>query len=89
MGEYSYNAKGSEEVWLCSGESGLEKRQSTIQLTAFANRIPRVRPTIIFRGEGKRIKASENGSWDKRVKVYFQKKEQCDEQLIKEWARDE
>ena len=56
------DAKSSKEVWLSSGKYGLDKRQSTIQLTVFANEIPRVRPTIIFRGERKRIKASDKGS---------------------------
>ena len=60
----TYDAKGSEEVWFSSGKSGLDKRQITIQLTVFANRIPRVRPTIIFWAKGKRSKASEIGSWD-------------------------
>ena len=85
----TYDAKGSEEVWFRNGKSGLDKRQSAIQLTVFAGGIPRVRPTIIFRGEGKRFKASEKGSWGKRVKAYFQKKAWCDKQLMKEWTRDE
>ena len=72
------DAKSSKEVWLSSGKYGLDKRQSTIQLTVFVNEIPRVRPTVIFRGERKRIKASDKGSWDKRVKVYFKKKVWCD-----------
>ena len=83
----TYDANGSEEVWFSTGKCGLDKRQSRTQLTVFANRIPR--PTIIFRGEGKSIKASEKGSWDKRVKVYFQKKTRCDDQLMKEWTREE
>ena len=62
--ERTYDAKGSEEVRFSSGKSGLDKRQSTIQLTVFANGIPRVRPTIIFRAEGKRSKASEKVTWD-------------------------
>ena len=83
------DAKCSEDVWFSSGKSGLDNRQSSIQLTVFADGIPRVRPTIIFRREGKHIKASEKGSWDKRVKVYFQNKVWCDEQLMKGWACDE
>ena len=85
----AYDAKSSEEIWFSSGKSGLDKRHNTIQLTVFTDGTPRVRPRIIFWGEGKRIKASEKGSWDKRVKVYFQKKACCDEQLLKEWTCDE
>ena len=44
----TYDANGSEEVWISSGKSGFDKRQSTIQLTFFADGIPRVRFTIIF-----------------------------------------
>ena len=39
--------------------------------------------------ENKYIKASEKVSCDKRVKVYFQKKASCDDQLMKEWTHDE
>ena len=56
--ERTYDAKSSEEVWFSNGKSGLDKSHNTIQLTFFADEIPRVRPTIIFGGEGKRIKAS-------------------------------
>ena len=85
----AYEAKGSEEVWFSSSKTGLDKRQSTIQLTVFADGISRDRPTIIFRDEGKHIKASEKDSSVERVKVYFLKKVYRDEQLLKEWARDE
>ena len=33
--------------------SGLEKRQRTVQLTLFGKGASRVRPTLIFWGEGK------------------------------------
>ena len=46
--ERTYDAKSSEEVWFSSGKSGLDKRHNTIQLTFFADGIPRVRPTIIL-----------------------------------------
>ena len=69
----TYGTKSSAGVWFSSGKFDLDKRQSTIQLTVFSDAITRIRPSIIFRGEDKRIKASEKSSWDKRVKVYFQK----------------
>ena len=40
--------KGSKEVWAQSGQSGLDKRQATVQLTVFADGVDRVRPTVIF-----------------------------------------
>ena len=68
----TYDTKSSEEGWFSSGKSVLVKKQGTIQLVVFADGISRVRLAITFRGEGKHIKASENGSWDKKVQVYFQ-----------------
>ena len=61
----------------------------TVQLTIFGDGIPRVRPTVIFRGKGKRIRPDEKKSWDKRVKVYFQPKAWCDESVMKQWVCDE
>lgn len=69
----TYGTKSSEEVWFISGKSDLDNRQTAIQLTVFSDAITRIRTSIIFRGEGKHIKASEKSSWNKRVKVYFQK----------------
>lgn len=48
-----------------------------IQLNNFDDGITRIRPTIVFRGEGKHIKASGKGSRGKRVKIYFRKKAWC------------
>ena len=69
----TYNQTGSKEILCASGSSGLEKRQCTIQLTIFADGVSGVRPLVIFRGKGLRIKAEEKGKWDKRVKVLFPK----------------
>ena len=84
----TYDAKGSTEIWFTSGKSGVDKRQCTVQLTIFGDGIPRVRPTVIFRGKGKRIKPDEKKNWDKRVKVYFQPKAWCDESIMKQWVCD-
>lgn len=85
----TYDKKGSKEVWAVSGSSDLEKRQCTVQLTIFGDGVSRVRPTIIFRGKGKRINAEERKKWDRRVKVYFQPNAWCDENVMKEWTSDE
>lgn len=85
----TYDPKGSKEVWCTSGPSGLDKRQCTVQLTIFGDGVPRVKPTVIFRGKGKRIKPDEKKNWDKRVKVYFQPNAWCDESIMKQWVADE
>ena len=85
----TYNTTGAEEVWCSSGASGLDKRQCTVELTVFGDGVSRVRPMLIFRGEGKRIKPHERRSWDKRVNVYFQKNAWCDEVIMKKWTSDE
>ena len=59
-----------------------------MQLTVFGDGVSRVRPTLIFRGAGKRIKPDERRSWDKRVNVYFQKNALCDEVIMKKWTSD-
>ena len=46
-----YDAKGSEDYLFSSGKFGLDKRQSTIQLTIFTEGIIGVRPTIISQGK--------------------------------------
>ena len=61
----SYNRAGAKEVWCERGASGLDKRQCTVQLMIFAaDRIFRVRPSIIFRGKGLRIKSEEQRQWN-------------------------
>ena len=44
----TYDKKGMKEVWSQSGQSGLDKRQATVQLTVFADGVDRVSPTVIF-----------------------------------------
>ena len=51
----TYDGKDSGEFWFSSGKSGVDKKHSAIQLTVFADGIPRVRPTMIFRGDDKCI----------------------------------
>ena len=81
----TYNDKGKKEIWCATAPSGLDKRQCTVQLTIFADGKPRVRPTIIFRGQGKRVSKTEKDAWDSRVCVMFQEKAWCDEAIMKAW----
>ena len=39
----TYEEKGAKTVWVQGGSSGLDKRQCTVQLTLFADGVPRVR----------------------------------------------
>ncbi len=48
----TYANTGDKTVWVRGGPSGLDKRQCT---ALFADREPRVKPLLIFRGLGKRI----------------------------------
>ena len=54
----TYEKTGASEVWIASGQSGLEKRQCTVQLTIFADgsALPAL---LIFRGKGLRINPAE------------------------------
>ena len=83
------DTRKSEEMWFNSCRSGLDKSQSTVQLTVFGDGISKIQLTSISRARRKRTKLTEGGSWDKRVKVSFQEKVLCDEVLNKKWIRDE
>ena len=78
-----------KEVWAQSGQSGLDKRQATVQLTVFSDGVDRVRPTVIFRGKGLQISAKEKQSYDRPVKAMYQEKAWCDEEIMKEWISTE
>ena len=53
----TYAEKGSKSVWYRSvGGSGMDKRQATVQLTIDADGVARLKPLIIFRGTGLRIR---------------------------------
>ena len=84
----TYDTVGAKEIWVRSGQSGLDKRQCTVQLTVFGDGVCRLRPTLIFRGKGLRISKEEKSNWDKRVKVFFQKKVWCDQTIMKCWINE-
>ena len=81
----TYNKKGVKEVWTQSEQSGLDKREATVQLTVFPDRVDTVRPTVIFRGKSLRISAKEKQSYDRRVKIMHQENAWCDQEIMKEW----
>ena len=85
----TYDTVGAKEIWVRSGQSGLDKRQCTVQLTVFGDGVCRLRPTLIVRGKGLRIPKEEKSNWDKRVKVSFQEKAWCDQTIMKCWINEE
>ena len=66
----TYNQIGEKTIWVQSSKSGWDKRQGTIQLTVFADGVPRVKPLISFwvQGTGPTI-VSERRQYDNRVIV--------------------
>ena len=52
----TYANTGERSVWVRGGQSGLNKRQCTVQLTVFADGEPRVKPLLIFKGKGNNVK---------------------------------
>lgn len=83
-----YDKRGTKTVWHQGAQSGLEKRQSPVQLTIFADGEPRVKPLVIFRGQGKRLSKKEKEAYDKRVVVKFQAKAWCDQEIMKSWVEE-
>ena len=81
----TYDKKGVKEVSAQSGQSDLDKRQATVQLTLFADGVDKVRPAVIFLGKGLRISAKERKCYDGRVKVMYQEKAWCDQEIMWEW----
>lgn len=81
-GGEGYDVTGTSTVWHHGGASGLEKQQCTVQLTIFANGVPRVKPLLIFRGKGLRIPQAERNAYERKVVVKFQENAWCDERMM-------
>ena len=79
----TYDQKGVNEVWTQSGQSGLDKRQATVQLTLFVGGIGRVRATVIFRGKGLQISAKKNKVMMDESRSCIKEKA-CDQEIMKE-----
>ena len=86
-GGEGYDVTGAKTVRHRGAASGLDKRQCTVQLTIFADGVPRVKPLLIFRGKGLRIPQSETTAYDHRVVVRFQVNAWCDEEQMMYWCR--
>ena len=77
----TYATTGSKSIQVKGTASGLEKRQATVQLCIRADGVNDIKPTIIFRGTGKRIKSSEANKYDKGVVVMWQTNAWADERV--------
>ena len=76
----TYEEKGADRVWIrTNGDSSAKKRFCTLQL-AFRMKshkgihLRQPKPTIIFRGAGKRIKGEERAAHDPRSVCFFSPK---------------
>ena len=79
----TYADTGDKTVWIRRGASGMDKRQCSVQVTLFADGKARVKPLVIFKGQGRRIPFREKVRYDSRVRVTFQPKAWCDEAVMK------
>ena len=84
----TYKKTGADEVWIASGQSGLEKHQCTVQLTIFVDGSA-LSPLLIFRGKGLQINPPENKQWDRVVKVSFQPSHGVNEAIMKKWVEED
>jgi hypothetical protein len=80
-------AYDASAIWVHGKGSG-QKRQCTAQLSIFTDGEPRVKPLLIFRGQGKRISLKETLQCDSRVKVHFQPNAWCDQSVMDIWVKN-
>ena len=86
----TYNKTGEKTTWLQGSQSGWDKRQGTIQLTAFADGEPYVKLLIFFRGMGIGGEVpTEMGSYDPRVVVKFNPKAYANSENMVEWLEEQ
>jgi len=82
----TYNTLGAKTIWVQSSKSGWDKRQGTIQLTIFADGVPRVQPLVFFRGKGVGSTiVEERRKYDNRVVVKFNSTAYVNSATMVEW----
>lgn len=87
----TYSPIGAKTIWVQSSKSnGWDKRQGTIQLTVFADGIPRVKPLVFFRGKGiGATVVAEKRLYDSRVEVKFNPTAYANSTNIVEWLEEQ
>lgn len=87
----TYNQTGEKTVWIKSSkQTGLDKRQATLQLTVFADAIPRVEPLIFFRGLGVGVTVvAEMKNYHPRVVVKFNPTAYANLESVIEWIDEQ
>lgn len=78
----TYNLRGVKTVWAKTTKSGWDKRQATLILCIFADRVPRIPPVILFHGTGSNCMNSECLLHDKWVIVDYNPTAYNNEQLF-------
>ena len=88
---HTYNIKGEKTIWMQSSQtSGWDKRQGTIQLTVFADGVPRVKALIFFRGKGiGPTIITEMRQYDDRVVVKFNPTTYANSENIVSWLDEQ
>ena len=81
----TYDRLGAKQVWVSQPSSGLDKRQSTLQLCIRADREQNVKPALIFGGKG-RVATEDKEKYD-RVDMYFQQNAWMDEEVNMQWVQ--
>jgi hypothetical protein len=74
---YIYAKRGEKTVRLKEGKLGHNKRQCTLQIAVFANRVPRCKPLLMFKGKPKSKdyrRRVEEKRYNPSVIVIFNKK---------------
>ena len=82
----TYAETGDKQVWISQPQSGLEKRQATLQLCIRGEGEQTIKPAIIFRGKGN-VSLQEISKHDKRIDVYFQRNAWMDHETNLEWMK--
>ena len=88
---HTYDIKGEKTIWMqASQSSGWDKRQGTIQLTIFADGVPRVKPLIFFRGKGVgQTILTEAQKYDNHVIVKFNPTAYANSENMVSWIEEQ
>ena len=86
----TYNQAGDSTIWVQSSQSGWDKRQATVQLTVFADAVPRVLPLVFFCGKGVGATIlTEMELYDPRVIVKFNSKAYANSENLLQWLNEQ